>query len=59
MKCPYRINEVHSCHNGRTYIYKEFAECYEKTCPYFVVSNVGNWCRKDCREVGGCKAFND
>lgn len=30
MKCPYRVNEESVCKNGRTYNYKEFAECYGK-----------------------------
>lgn len=30
MKCPYRMNELHTCHDGKTYIYNEFAECYGK-----------------------------
>lgn len=35
MKCPYRMNEVHTCCNEKTYIYKEFAECYKEACPYW------------------------
>lgn len=37
MKCPYRMNEMHTCHDGKTWIYREFAECYGKPCPYFGV----------------------
>lgn len=36
MKCPYRMNELHTCHDGKTYIYNEFAECYGKLCPYLL-----------------------
>ena len=46
MKCPYRMNEMHTCHDGKTYIYKEFAECYGNVCPYF-----DDFCMKGCRKV--------
>lgn len=35
MKCPYRMDEVHTCHDGKTWIYREFADCYGKICPYW------------------------
>lgn len=35
MKCPYRMNEMHTCHDGKTWIYREFADCYGGVCPYF------------------------
>lgn len=35
MKRPYRINEVHTCRDGKTRIYREFADCYRENCPYF------------------------
>lgn len=35
MKCPYRMNEVHTCHDGKTWVYKEFADCYKEGCPYW------------------------
>ena len=54
MKCPYRMNELHTCHDGKTYIYNEFAECYGKLCPYFDIENKIGWCRKITKEVGYC-----
>ena len=55
MKCPYRMNELHTCHDGKTYIYNEFAECYGKLCPYFDNDNKVGWCRKITKEVGFCR----
>lgn len=55
MKCPYRMNELHTCHDGKTYIYNEFAECYGKLCPYFDIENKIGWCRKITKEVGCCQ----
>lgn len=55
MKCPYRMNELHTCHDGKTYIYNEFAECYGKLCPYFDIENKIGWCRKITKEVGFCQ----
>ena len=55
MKCPYRMNEMHTCHDGKTYIYSEFAECYGKLCPYLGVDEKGGWCRKIVGEVGFCE----
>lgn len=55
MKCPYRVNEESVCKNGRTYNYKEFAECYGKQCPYFDIDNKVGWCRKITKEVGYCR----
>nr|DAE05061.1 MAG TPA: hypothetical protein [Podoviridae sp. ctfAL26] len=52
MKCPHRMNEVHTCCNGKTYIYKEFAECYYSLCPYYRNDNHSVWCRKVECEVG-------
>lgn len=54
MKCPYRMNELHTCHDGKTYNYKEFAECYGKVCPYFGVDKKGGWCRKVVGDAGFC-----
>lgn len=51
MKCPYRMNEVHTCHNGKTWVYREFAECYCKLCPYFDAYSMGS-CRKVANEIG-------
>ena len=51
MKCPYRMDEVHICQDGKTYIYKEFAECYGKLCPYFDAYPIGR-CRKVANENG-------
>lgn len=52
MKCPYRMNEVHSCNKGKTYIYKEFAECYGNVCPYWheLDTDIGVCCKveKEC-----------
>ena len=55
MKCPYRLNELHTCHDGKTYIYKEFAECYKVSCPYYQVESKGAFCRKIVNETGYCK----
>lgn len=55
MKCPYRMNELHTCHDGKTYIYSDFAECYGKLCPYFGADEKGGWCRKIVGEVGFCE----
>ena len=51
MKCPYRMNEVHTCHDGKSWVYKEFAECYKELCPYWgafesSVYGVVSGCRK-------------
>ena len=54
MKCPYRMNEIHTCHNGKTFIYMEYAECYGKVCPYFGTGNNGGWCWKVMHEVKHC-----
>lgn len=51
MKCPYRMNEVHTCHDGKRWIYREFADCYEKLCPYFNAYPVG-YCGKVANENG-------
>lgn len=48
------MNEVHSCNKGKTYIYKEFAECYGKVCSYFGTDEKGGWCWKIADEVGHC-----
>ncbi len=55
MKCPYRLNELHTCHDGKAYIYKEFAECYKESCPYYQVESKGAFCRKIVNETGYCK----
>lgn len=57
MKCPYRVNEESVCKNGRTYNYKEFAECYGKQCPYFDSYPMGS-CRKVANE-NGCYASQE
>lgn len=49
MKCPYRINEVYTCHDGKTWIYREFADCYGESCPYFDAYPMGS-CRKVANE---------
>lgn len=49
MKCPYRMNEMHTCHDGKTWIYREFADCYGGMCPYFDAYPVGS-CRKVANE---------
>ena len=59
MKCPYRMNELHTCHDGKTYIYKEFAECYKEGCPYFGVVREGKCCRKVGHEIGVCEYFKE
>ena len=51
MKCPYRIDEVHTCHDGKTWIYKEFADCYGELCPYFDKYHMSG-CRKVTNEIG-------
>ena len=51
MKRPYRVDEVQICQDGKTYIYKEFAECYGKLCPYFDDYHMSN-CRKVTNEIG-------
>ena len=51
MKCPYRIDEVHTCHDGKTWIYREFADCYGELCPYFDKSHMSR-CRKVTKEIG-------
>ena len=52
MKCPYRINEVHiCCDDGKTWIYKEFADCYWELCPYFDKYHMSS-CRKVTKEIG-------
>ena len=50
MKCPYRMDEVHICQDGKTYIYKEFAECYKQDCPYW-----GEIEYSPCGEMRGCR----
>ena len=35
MICPFRINKIHTCHDGKTWIYEEFGECYKEGCPYW------------------------
>lgn len=51
MKCPYRMNEVHTCCNGKTWVYSEFADCYGGICPYFDASrNIK--CQKVINEIG-------
>lgn len=35
MICPYRMDEVHTCHNGKSYVYMNFAECYKQECPFW------------------------
>lgn len=52
MKCPYRVNEESLCKNGKTYNYKEFAECYGKQCPYFDEYHRSK-CRKVTKEIRG------
>lgn len=54
MRCPYRMNETHSCQDGETHIYKDFAECYGRFCFYFGFNENGGWCRKIEKEVGFC-----
>lgn len=49
------MNELHTCHDGKTYIYNEFAECYGKLCPYFGADKKGGWCQKVTKEVGYCQ----
>lgn len=49
MKCPYRVNEIHTCHNGKTRIYREFSDCYGEMCPYFDAYPMGS-CRKVANE---------
>ena len=51
MKCPYRVEEVRLFNDGKTCIYQEFAECYEKLCPYFDEYHMSN-CRKVTNEIG-------
>lgn len=51
MKCPYRINELHTCHDGKTYAYKEFAECYQEACPYWGYVEY----TPDGETAGGCR----
>lgn len=59
MMCPYRMNELHTCHDGKTYIYKEFAECYKESCPCYEVESKGAFCRKLLHENGYCKYFKE
>ena len=36
MKCPYRMDEVHDCHDAtKTWVYIEFGDCYKEDCPYW------------------------
>lgn len=35
MKCPYRLNEIHTYNDGKTYIQIEFADCYKEICPCY------------------------
>ena len=51
MKCPYRVDEVQICQDGKTWIYKEFADCYGELCPYFDKHHMSN-CRKVTNEIG-------
>ena len=51
MKCPYRMDEVHTFHDGKTWIYREFADCYGDMCPYFNAYPVG-YCGKVANENG-------
>ena len=51
MKCPYRMDEVHTCNDGKTWIYKEFSDCYGELCPYFDKSHMSS-CRKVTKEIG-------
>lgn len=51
MKCPYRMSEVHTCRDGKTRIYREFADCYGGLCPYFDKYHMSR-CRKVTNEIG-------
>ena len=51
MKCPYRIDEVNTYHDGKTWIYRDFADCYGEICPYFDAYPMGS-CRKVANEKG-------
>lgn len=42
MKCPYRMDEVHTCHDGKVWIYRKFADCYGEMCPYFDAYPMGS-----------------
>ena len=38
MKCPYRVDEVKNYfHDGKTWTYEEFADCYKDNCPFWGV----------------------
>ena len=51
MKCPYGMNEVHTYRDDKTWVYKEFAKCYEWGCPYwYQLSNYKGICCKAEKE---------
>lgn len=54
MRCPYRMNEVYSYHDEKTWVSREFAYCYREMCPYFDDYPIGI-CRKVANE-NGCYA---
>ena len=59
MKCPYRMNEIHTYNDGKTYIHMEFADCYKEICPCYETESKGAFCRKLVHDNGYCKYFKE
>lgn len=59
MKCPYRMNEIHTYIDGKTYIQMEFADCYKEICPCYETESKGAFCCKLVHENGYCKYFKE